>query len=589
MMGRRGDAPASPPGRGGPRRGAGVGILALGLALTGCGGEAPRDDAAEAAAQAAQAAADQTPDPEIAWNSGTIYFLLIDRFHNGNPSNDGALGRRKDGAVLRSFEGGDLQGVLQRLREGWFDELGVTAIWMTPFVEQVAGTVDEGTGTTYGYHGYWARDWTRVDPALGTEADLRAVVDEAHRRGIRVIMDAVINHPGPVTAQDPGWPDSWVRTEPTCAFQDYVSTVTCELVDGLLDFRTDSDAPVELPDFLVEKWQVEGRLADERAELDDWFERTGYPRAPRYYVMKWLTDWVRELGFDGYRVDTAKHFEESVSLELAQEASTAYEEWKSANPDAFLINRPFWMMAEVYNYDVAGGRGFDFGDRTVDFFQYGYDALINFGFKARADGDLDALYGSYAGILRTGPLRGLTMVNYASSHDDGSPLDPDRERPLETGTRLLLAPGMAQVYYGDEVARPLRVDGAVGDANLRSPMDWSAARSAAGQRVLDHWRLLGRFRAAHPAVGAGAHARIQADPYVFSRVLEANGLVDRVVVGLEQGTGTVTIPVAGVFPDGLTVRDAYSGAEAVVSGGTVTVSTASGVVLLEEVPAVEGG
>jgi len=573
-------------GRVGPR-----GWMALTLVLWACGGEPSSDEAMQAAAEAAQAA-ERAPDPEIAWNSGTIYFLLIDRFDNADPSNDGALGRRKDGAVLRNFEGGDLQGVLRRLQEGWFDALGVTALWMTPFVEQVAGTVDEGTGSTYGYHGYWARDWTRVDPALGTLDDLRAVVDEAHRRGIRVVMDAVINHPGPVTAADPGWPGSWVRTEPSCAFRDYESTVSCELVDGLPDFRTESDAPVDLPDFLVEKWQAEGRLAEERAELDDWFEGTGYPRAPRYYVMKWLTDWVRELGFDGYRVDTAKHFEESVSQELAREASRSYEEWKSANPGAFLVNRPFWMLGEVYNYDLGAGRGFDFGDRTVDFFAYGYDALVNFGFKARAGGDidaLDALYRSYAEILRTGPLRGLTVVNYADSHDDGSPLDPGRERPLDTGTRLLLAPGMAQIYYGDELARPLQVEGAVGDANLRSPMNWSAAETRSGQRVLDHWRILGRFRATHPAVGAGAHARIQAEPYVFSRILEANGLVDRVVVGMGLGSGGVSVPVGDVFPDGLTVRDAYSGAETTVSAGAVTLETASGLVLLEEASVPLGG
>ena len=85
-----------------------------------------------------------------------------------------------DGSVLRSFEGGDLAGVLQRIEQGYFDSLGVSAIWLTPFVEQIHGSVDEGTGKTYGFHGYWTRDWTAVDPALGTADDLRAVVDAAH-------------------------------------------------------------------------------------------------------------------------------------------------------------------------------------------------------------------------------------------------------------------------------------------------------------------------------------------------------------------------------------------------------------------------
>ena len=88
--------------------------------------------------------------PSTFWNSATVYFLLTDRFHNGDPANDRALGRAKNGAVLRSFEGGDLAGVLQKIEEGYFDSLGVNAIWMTPFVEQIHGAVDEGTGKTYG-------------------------------------------------------------------------------------------------------------------------------------------------------------------------------------------------------------------------------------------------------------------------------------------------------------------------------------------------------------------------------------------------------------------------------------------------------
>ncbi|MEE8594948.1 MAG: alpha-amylase family glycosyl hydrolase, partial [Gemmatimonadota bacterium] len=267
--------------------------------LAGCttkapGPEAPGSDAPGREIASATAA---TGDPAAFWNSATIYFLLTDRFRNGDPTNDLALGRAQDGAVLRSFQGGDLAGLLRKLEEGYFDALGVDAIWITPFVEQIHGSVDEGTGRTYGYHGYWTRDWTAVDPALGTDDDLRALVDAAHRRGIRVLMDAVINHTGPVTPQDPQWPDDWVRTGPRCVYRDYTTTVDCTLVDNLPDVLTDRDDPVELPQPLLDKWEREGRLERELAELDAFFERTGYARASRYYIMKWLTDWVRELGF----------------------------------------------------------------------------------------------------------------------------------------------------------------------------------------------------------------------------------------------------------------------------------------------------
>jgi len=419
-----------------------------------------------------------------------------------------------------------------------------------------------------------------VDPAPLTEDELRALVDAAHRRGIRVLMDAILNHTGPVTPQDPQWPDEWVRTGPRCSYRDYTTTVTCTLVDNLPDIRTERDDPVELPIVLTENWAREGRLDREVSELDAFFERTGYPRAPRYYLIKWLTDWVREYGFDGYRMDTAKHFEEAISAELKREAEQAFEDWKTAHPDQVIDDLPFYMMGEVYNYDLGHGRRFDFGDRTVDFFDYGYDGLINFGFKRDATGPVDELFARYATRLH-GVLRGVAVLNYVSSHDDGSPYDLERRDPFGAGTLLLLAPGGAQIYYGDELARPLRVDGAQGDANLRSMMNWEA-RSESTAAILEHWRKLGRFRRAHPAVGAGVHRALQAEPYIFSRTLETGGLMDRVLVAIDQGEGAKSIPVFDVFPEGVDLVDAYSGATGRVVDGNITLSSGHGLVLLTE-------
>jgi alpha-amylase len=522
-------------------------------------------------------------DPAVFWNSATVYFLLTDRFQNGDPGNDLALGRAKDGRLLRNFEGGDLAGVRQRLEQGYFDSLGVSAIWLTPFVEQIHGAVDEGTGRTYGYHGYWTRDWTAVDPALGTVEDLRALVRTAHRHGIRVLMDAVLNHTGPVTPQDPAWPADWVRPGPRCTYQSYVTTVTCNLVPTLPDVLTEREEPVELPPVLVEKWQREGRLEQERSELDAFFTRTGYPKAPRYYIIKWLTDWVRDLGIDGYRVDTAKHFEESVSVDLKQEAGLAFADWKRNHPAEMLDNLPFYMVGEVYGFELSQGRSYDFGDRSVDFFAHGYDGLINFGFKRDAAAPLDDLFTRYSAALRTGSLRGAALLNYLSSHDDGGPYDPERRDPIGAGTRLLLAPGGAQVYYGDELARPLRVPGAEGDANLRSTMNWKdlEQRGPTGG-ILEHWRKLGRFRRAHPAVGAGDHRPLQAEPYIFSRTLATGSTMDRVLIAMDQGEGAKTISVFGVFPDGTVLVDGYSGVRATVTDGKVSFTTSFDLLLLGE-------
>ncbi|MEJ2483685.1 MAG: alpha-amylase family glycosyl hydrolase, partial [Gemmatimonadota bacterium] len=329
------------------------------------------------------------------------------------------------------------------------------------------------------------------------------------------------------------------------------------------------------------KWEREGRLDREMKELDAWFERTGYPRAPRYYLIKWISDWVREFGFDGYRVDTARNFDEEAALELKREGEVAFAEWKRAHPEKVIDDLPFHMFGEVYGYNAEGGREFDFGDRTVDYFDYGYDGLINFGLKDRDGRSTEELFERYSASLSTGALEGVAILSYLSSHDDSSPWDPDREEPFAAAVRLLLAPGGAQIYYGDELSRPLRVAGAEGDANLRSFMNWEDLGPGTDTgAILAHWRKLARFRADHPAVGAGAHARLSRKPWIFSRTLERNGSEDRVLVAVGLDPGRVSVPVFDLFPDGAELKDGYSGERALVADGAVTLETESGILLL---------
>jgi alpha-amylase len=523
----------------------------------------------------------------FAWNNATIYFLMTDRFNNGNPANDHAYGRKDDAAPLRGYMGGDLAGVTAKIKEGYFKDLGVDAIWITPPVEQIHAGTDEGTGKSYGFHGYWAKDFTAIDASLGTEADMRELVDTAHANGLRVLLDVVMNHTGPVTAEDPVWPADWVRTGPACTYKDAATTIDCTLVANLPDFRTGSNAAVELPPALAAKWKAEGRYQREVKELDDYFKRTGYPRAPRYYLMKWHADWVRKYGFDGFRADTVKHTEAGIWKELKKVSGAAHEEWKRANPRKRLGDDKFYMTAEVYNYAIGHGRKFDMGGgQMVDFFENGFDSLINFSMKGDAQKGAEALFSSYSSALN-GPLAGYSVLNYVSSHDDGEPFDPMRARPFEAAIKLMLAPGAAQIYYGDETARLLRFDGAQGDANLRSFMNWDdLAKNAqrSGYRVADvrdHWAKLGQFRRAHLSVGAGVHQMIQHSPYVFKRTYDKHGVSDKVVVALGLPTDKpVSIPVRGVFGDGQTVRDAYSGTSAVVAGGSVQFPAQNAVVLI---------
>jgi len=519
------------------------------------------------------------------WDNANIYFLLTDRFFNGDPTNDLNFNRSCKTAVLRGFEGGDLNGVIRKLEEGYFTELGVTALWITPFFEQDHGPTDESTGVTYGYHGYWIQDWTRLDPNFGTEAELQRLVESAHSRGIRVVMDVVMNHTGPVTSLDPVWPREWVRTRPVCTFKSYKTTVSCTLVKNLPDIRTGSDQPVELPGRLLEKWAAEGRVDQELAELDAFFARTGYPRVPRYYFIKWLTDYIRKYGIDGYRLDTAKHIEEQVWAELLREARAAFLDWKGRHPDKVLDDNDFYMVGEVYGYGISSGRNFSFGDRNVDFYAQGIHSLINFEFKEDAKEDYETLFSTYSGKLHQ-ELSGHGVLNYISSHDDPDPFDKMRERPMEALTKLLLAPGACQLYYGDESCRVLTVPGASGDANLRSMMNWEEIESDVVRngfpvsKVMEHAGKLGSFRRAHPALGAGIHRMISSSPYVFSRTLVRDDFEDRIIVGLDLETGTKTIGVDTMFVEGEWVCDYYSGEMARVHHGSVTVTSDDSIVLL---------
>lgn len=527
----------------------------------------------------------KSQEKPFVWEGANVYFLLTDRFKNGDKSNDINFERKEKAAILRGFEGGDLRGVIQKIDDNYFSNLGINAIWMTPLVEQIHGATNEGTGNTYGFHGYWAKDWTALDPNFGTKADLKELVEKAHQKGIRIVLDAVINHTGPVTKKDEVYPDSWVRTSPTCTYQNYANTTACTLVANLPDVLTESNEPADLPQMLVQKWKKEGRYEAEMKSLDEFFARAGYPRAPKYYIMKWLADYVQEYGIDGYRVDTVKHTNEDVWKDFQQICQQAFDIYKRNNPSKVLDNNLFFTVGEVYGYGISQKQEYNFGDRTVNYYQNGFKSLINFDFKGDANKSYEELFSTYSSILHS-DLNGKTVMNYLTSHDDGSPFDKERVRTFEAGTKLLLAPGISQVYYGDESARVLTIAGAEGDANLRSNMNWRDAElNESTKKLVNHYGKLGKFRAAHPAVGAGVHRNLATGKhYWFSRVYVKNSFTDKVVMGLDLPPGEKITNVSDVFPSGTKLRDAYSGKTAMVTKNhLVVVDTPYSIVLFEEI------
>ena len=516
------------------------------------------------------------------WEGANLYFLLVDRFNKSESKPKIFFSRTKTASKLRGFEGGSINGISQKIDEGYFTKLGINAIWITPIVEQIHDGVDEGTGLTYAFHGYWTRDWTALDPNFGTKADLAKMIAKAHAKGIRVMLDAVINHTGPVTEIDSVWPESWVRTGPTCDYKGFKNNTECTLVSNLPDIKTESTIEVGLPPFLIEKWIKEGRYEKELASIDAFFKRTNYPRLPKYYIMKWLTDYIIEFGIDGYRCDTVKHTEEVVWKDFQVQCQAAFDIWKKNNPSKVLDNNSFFTIAEVYNYSIDNGKFFDFGDKKINYYENGFNAMINFDFKVYCKDTYQNIFSHHSQKLHI-DLKGFSVLNYISSHDDGNPFDAKREKAIEAGTKLLLSPGISQVYYGDESARSLVVQGTQGDATLRSNMNWNDIKTnPETQKTLLHWQKLGQFRNNHPAVGAGVHNQIQQNSYVFSRTFQKNNINDIVIIGLDMPLGKKEIGVNNLFANGIKLKDAYSGKTAIVANGKVIIESNFDIVLLEK-------
>jgi len=556
--------------------------LAIAILLTSCAGQptTPAPVAEKVIAGPVQVPGRFTDNP-------IVYFVITDRFANGNPANDHSYGRQREANPqddVGTFHGGDLKGLTDKLREGWFKELGVNAIWITAPYEQIHGWVVGGNKAFkhYAYHGYYALDYTLLDKNMGTPDELREMVDTAHAQGIRILFDVVMNHPGYLdiqTARDVGlkvlWPgaeratlrdyhdyidynnfaftDWWGRAWVRSGLPGYLDGGRDDLTVQLAflpDFRTESTEKVRLPSFLQRKPDTHAR------DLPN--------TTVRGYLVSWLSDWVREYGIDGFRADTVRHVEPAAWAELKTSATRALADWKARNPAKKIDDEPFWMVGEYWGQ----------GPERAPLHDSGFDALLNFDFQKQgsAFAQPEALFASYSRLLAGQP--GYNTLSYISSHDTEL---FDRTRLDQAGAALLLAPGGVQIFYGDESARAA---GPAPASDLqqatRSDMNWNSIDHA----LLTHWRKLGNFRARHVALARGAHQMLSDTPYVFSRIDATSG--DCVVVAWNV-TGPQELPVTGVFTEGERLRDAYSGQTAVVRNGHVTMD-AQRWVLLERQP-----
>ncbi|MFT7622993.1 MAG: alpha-amylase [Myxococcota bacterium] len=539
------------------------------------------------------------------WDNATVYFLIMDRFFDGNPANNQSYGRKPDGGdEVGTFHGGDLKGLTQKLNDGFFQGLGVSAIWITAPYEQIHGWVVGGGGNFkhYSYHGYYPLDWTQLDANFGTESELREFVDTAHSQGIRVVFDVVLNHAGYATSQDlhelgvdvllPGWEGSgvsdyydfidfdspnwkdwwgpqWVRAK-LPGYSTPGNNPLTQQVSFLPDFKTESPISVDPPAFYAAK---AGTTVTAREDY-----------RVRDYVIEWLTAWVENYGIDGFRCDTVKHVEPEAWAELAVAADAAHAKWRAANPDKAFPDseypnpaNTFWMTGEVFPHGVVKDAYFD----------NGFESIINFEFvskagKALADPVLiDPVWQGMADSINVDP--DFNVLTYISSHDTDIFFDKhskgDLEKQKTAAALLLLSPGAVQVFYGDENARPEGEGGGDATQGTRSDYEWGA-----NPGVLTVWQRIGVFRKAHRAVGAGSHNKLADSPYTFARRMGDDPDDDRVIVVL-GAQGSVPIDVSTDFADGELLRDAYTGQTAeVVSGSATFVADGQGVILIELAP-----
>lgn len=574
---------------------------------------------------------------DFSWDNASVYFLLTDRFLNGNTTNDHSYNRLidKDGSVVTNsrlnsdvatFHGGDFAGITKKINDGYFDNLGVNAIWMSAPYEQIHGyvIVNEGKSNSikhYAYHGYYALDYSQTDANFGTAEEFRTLVNTAHKHGIRIVLDVVMNHPGYNTLYDmhefnygayrsgydwnkisdiyydwkfnghyheginyngggaynEGWCNWWNKDWLRCGIDGYTpfggDDRTKSAGGDLPDFKTESNSTVSVPTFLTKKWEKEGRLSKENQKLNSYFSSTGKQKTVRNYLVYWLSQWVEQYGVDGFRCDTAKHVEFESWKALKDQCNISLKKWRQNNSSdiASKWTDDFWMTAE----DYGAGVNYD------DYYKLGgFDSKINFSFTGGggvpSTGNINNVYKDYANRINTNDK--FNALTYISSHDTAL----CRNDLYYQGSAFQLLPGAIQIFYGDESNRKVlnSTVGGEGDHLVRSDMNWSSTDS----NVLSHWQKVGKFRKNHIAVGAGSHNDVSVSNGLgFSRIYNKNGINDKViaVIGASNNTN-VDITVSSCFSDGTTLRNAYDNKTAVVKGGKVTFSSgAHGTILIE--------
>lgn len=468
------------------------------------------------------------------WDEAVVYFMMTDRFFDGNESNNTASGADTYGDNPGLYHGGDFAGVTAKL--DYLQDLGVNTIWLTPIVKNIAGVTvtDEGKEDVpynAAYHGYWASDFTKLNPTMGTTEEFKTMISEAHKRGMRIMVDIVVNHAG-------------YGTESTFA-------------DMLRD-KSVSEGDIKswqsgLPDFATEK-------ADVRAKL-----------------VEWQTSWMKDYGVDYFRVDTVKHVD-----------STTWAALKNSTTE---VNPSFKMIGEYYGAGYASngstlGSGqmdadldFDFNDQATSFVSGNISSVEKF---------LSARNSALNNAYMTG--------QFLSSHDEdgfkaslingkGYTEDEATSAALVAATLQLTAKGIPVIYYGEEVG----LSGLNNYPYQTNRYDMDFSKATKDNVTYQHYKNLLSIRNAYTDVFARGSRTVVAgsDEEGYDVVSRSYGGTTLYVgMNIKDTAKEVKVPVS--LAAGTEVKDLYSGATYTVGSDktvavTIPAAKDGGTVILTEV------
>lgn len=473
------------------------------------------------------------------WDESVIYFMVTDRFFDGNESNNTASGAKtygKDNAGL--YHGGDFAGITQKL--DYLEDLGINTIWITPIVENIPGVTVTDTGKedvpyNAAYHGYWASDFTKLNPTLGTKEEFQTLIDQAHNRGIRIMVDIVVNHAG----YDTKFGDM-IRSE-----------------DDVVSGSDQKDSLSDLPDFKTEDPAVSAQL------------------------VKWQTQWVKDFGIDYFRVDTVKHVENDTWAELKNALTEVDSDFKMIGEYAgggYASNGNTLGTGEM-DSDLD----FDFNDQAANFVKGNISSVENF--LASRNSALNNTYmtGQFLGSHDEDGFKQKLL-------DGGMKEDAATAASMVAASLQITAKGQPVIYYGEEI-------GQTGLNNYpyqtnRYDFDWSIVSN--DNKTYQHYKKMLSIRNAYTDVFArGDRKTILASDENGYDIVSRSYKGTKLYVGLniKDVAQTVEIPVSE--NNGTVLKNLYSGKTYTVSNGKIKViipaATDGGTVVLKNNSSINGG